>query len=251
MIRSDRVSVIIPTYNSAKTIETCLRSVFEQCYKDIEIVLVDNNSADNCISIAVALLKEWNRSYQILFEKKQGVSFARNQGICNATGRFICFLDSDDRLTSDSISIRVEALVNLNCGVVYGPYWAFRSSSIDRLKLVDVPKSIDLNKMRKKNYIGNLTGMYDREVVSDVLQLDIGHEDYLMWYRLIQQVEKAYCAGQKPLGYYQADGGISSNKVIAAIWHWQILHKHLNLSIMHSLGCFSQYAIESILRRLL
>lgn len=90
------VSLTIPTYNSEAVIEVCLRSVKEQTYSNIEVIVVDNYSSDNTREIA-------RKFGAKIIEKKAGMSGARNIGAEIATGRFILFLDSDMELTPNVV----------------------------------------------------------------------------------------------------------------------------------------------------
>lgn len=97
------ISVIIPVYNTAKFLSTCIKSVINQTYPDLEIILVNDASTDSSIHICNTFKKKDNRI--ILIDKKQneGVEKARYDGILAATGEYICFVDSDDWLEKDTI----------------------------------------------------------------------------------------------------------------------------------------------------
>lgn len=89
------VSVIIPVYNREEYIEECINSVFCQTYQNFEIVLVDDGSTDNTLSICEALAKKDSR-IKIIKGEHKGVSAARNLALDNAEGEYLFFLDSDD-----------------------------------------------------------------------------------------------------------------------------------------------------------
>lgn len=91
----DLVSVIIPIYNSEKYLHQCLKSVQEQSYKNLEIILIDDGSTDHSPFICDQYCKKDSR-FQVQHIKNQGVSNARNHGIERAMGKYIMFIDSDD-----------------------------------------------------------------------------------------------------------------------------------------------------------
>jgi teichuronic acid biosynthesis glycosyltransferase TuaG len=103
------VSVIIPAYNASKFIKETILSVINQTHNDPEIIVVDDGSSDNTISIVEKLQYKFKR---ITLIKKQngGVSSARNAGFKFSHGRFIAFLDADDIWEPDFLEIAVEAL---------------------------------------------------------------------------------------------------------------------------------------------
>lgn len=104
------VSLILPIYNVEAEIERCLRSVLEQTYSKIEIILVNDCTPDNSMGIAQALITEYRAEAKIKIVNhsvNQGLSAARNSGIKVATGDYLFFLDSDDSLSHH------EAIANL------------------------------------------------------------------------------------------------------------------------------------------
>ena len=97
------VSVIIPVYKTEKYLETALNSVINQTYKDVEIILVDDGSPDNCPQ----LCDEFSERYdcvKVIHKENGGLSSARNAGIEKATGDYLCFVDGDDYLEQDYFS---------------------------------------------------------------------------------------------------------------------------------------------------
>lgn len=102
------VSVIIPLYNRKHLISRCLKSVCEQSYKNLEIIVVDDGSTDNPDEV----LQEWEKDARVKVLRKPngGVSTARNMGIDAATGEFVQFVDSDDELMPGAIELSVKEL---------------------------------------------------------------------------------------------------------------------------------------------
>lgn len=94
------VSIIVPVFNSSNTIIRCVESILKQTIENWELLLVDNNSSDNCYEIISDLAKGDSRIYA-LQECKAGVSNARNVGLDSAHGEYICFVDSDDEIEID------------------------------------------------------------------------------------------------------------------------------------------------------
>lgn len=113
------VSVIIPVYNMEKYIEQCINSVLSQTYGNIEIILVNDGSKDNSLSICEEFAQK-NRNIKLIDQKNQGVSCARNVGMEQAAGEFIAFLDADDTLTVNAIETLVNAAVSNNADLTIG-----------------------------------------------------------------------------------------------------------------------------------
>ena len=95
-----RISVIIPVYNAEEHLRECLNSVLDQTIKDIEVICIDDGSTDYSYDIML----EYTRRYSnviALQQKNQGSGVARNKGIEQATGKYLCFMDSDDYYVQD------------------------------------------------------------------------------------------------------------------------------------------------------
>lgn len=103
-------SIIIPVYNSEKFIDDTISSVLAQAHHDFEIICIDDCSDDNSYTVLEKHSKKDTRIKVIKLNKNSGVSIARNEGIRNADGEYILFLDSDDRLLEGSLN-RIETLI--------------------------------------------------------------------------------------------------------------------------------------------
>lgn len=101
-ITSAQVTVIVPVYKVEGTLETSVKSICNQTYKNLEILLVDDGSPDNCGKICDRLALEDGR-IKVIHKKNGGVSSARNEGIRQATSELLCFVDSDDEIEATMI----------------------------------------------------------------------------------------------------------------------------------------------------
>ena len=96
-----KVSVIVPVYNTEKYLDRCLESLINQTFKDIEIIIVNDGSTDNSEEIIKKYVKQYPDIMKYIFQKNQGLSSARNNGVKLATGKYISFVDSDDYIDVD------------------------------------------------------------------------------------------------------------------------------------------------------
>lgn len=113
----DKISVVLPIYNVEKYLNRCLKSVVNQTYKNIEIILVDDGSTDQCPE----LCEEWSRKdkrIKVIHKENAGLGMARNTGIENATGKYICFFDSDDFISLNAIETLYDVAVLSNADAV-------------------------------------------------------------------------------------------------------------------------------------
>lgn len=125
------VSVIIPAYNAEKYIDKCLISVLQQTYKDMEIIVVNDGSTDSTESIVKKYCDE-KQNIRLFSQKNQGVSAARNQGIANANGEFLFFIDADDYVDNDLLKELVNEADLYNSDLICGEIIDNNSSEIAR-----------------------------------------------------------------------------------------------------------------------
>lgn len=134
-----KVSVIIPVYNVAKYIERCLLSVLNQTWQDLEIILVNDSTADDSMDIVGRVVASHIRGGIVkclIHEKNRGQSAARNTGIRMATGQYFYFLDSDDYLPLNSISTLANHVSIRDYDFVLGNYEITgKSRSIHLMKM--------------------------------------------------------------------------------------------------------------------
>lgn len=97
-----KLSVIIPVYQVEQTLEQCVGSVLHQDFEDMEIILVDDSSPDNCPQMCDSLQKK-NPGIRVIHQPNGGLSAARNTGIAAAKGEYITFVDSDDWLDDNTL----------------------------------------------------------------------------------------------------------------------------------------------------
>lgn len=96
------VTVVLPVYNVEKYLERCIVSVVNQTYENIEIILVDDGSTDGSAAICDSWTEKDGR-IRVIHKQNQGLGMARNTGIENASGEYVCFFDSDDYVAPDTI----------------------------------------------------------------------------------------------------------------------------------------------------
>lgn len=111
------VSIVIPVYNLETFIEKCLNSLINQTYKDLEIIIVDDGSTDNTVSIINNYVNKDAR-FNLYKVNHHGAASARKIGICHASGPYITFVDGDDYLELDAIEVLMNEIIKNDCDIV-------------------------------------------------------------------------------------------------------------------------------------
>jgi len=126
-----KISIITITFNSAKTIEQTIQSVFNQSYKNIEYIIIDGGSTDATLSI---IQKYKNQISALISEKDNGLYYALNKGIELATGEVIAILHSDDFYTTNKVlQLYVDIFAKTNADAVYSDLYYVNKLNTDKI----------------------------------------------------------------------------------------------------------------------
>jgi len=188
-----KVSVIIPTYNSAQFITETLESVFAQTYKDYEVIVVDDGSTDNTKEV----LKPYMSKIRYIYKENGGPASARNVGIKNAQGEYIAFLDSDDLWLPEKLEKQVEYFKSdPDVALVFSDCISFGDEELIRKRKRKYKGDVFLHLLRE-NFIPTLTVIAKKKCFDEVGYFDtdkslISSEDYDMWLRIARSFKVGY-----------------------------------------------------------
>lgn len=122
MNKIPKVSIIVPIYNVEKYLDRCIQSLVNQTLNDIEIILVDDGSPDNCPSMCDEYAQKDNR-IKVIHKQNAGLGYARNSGLDIATGEYVAFVDSDDYVDTTMYENLYNAAINYNVDTVFSNYY--------------------------------------------------------------------------------------------------------------------------------
>lgn len=116
-----KVSIIVPIYNVEKYLDRCMQSLLNQTLKDIEIILVDDGSPDNCPMMSDEYAKKDER-VKVIHKKNAGLGYARNSGLEIATGEYVAFVDSDDYVELNAYETMYASAKRHGTGAVFAGF---------------------------------------------------------------------------------------------------------------------------------
>lgn len=136
------ISVIVPIYNVERYLRTCIDSIVNQTYSNLEIILVDDGSPDKCPELCDEYAENDNR-VKVIHQKNGGLAHARNVGLENSSGKYVLFVDSDDFIACESIEYLYKGLVKQKADISIGSFTSFCdgkhvSCSVDYVDYVDM-----------------------------------------------------------------------------------------------------------------
>ena len=216
----DKISVVIPVYKVEEYLDECLESVVNQTYKNLEIILVDDGSPDNCPKICDEWAKKDNR-IKVIHKKNGGISDARNAGIKEATGNYISFVDSDDYIEKNLYEIAIKKIKQNEVQIfIFGRSYLYgnkkESKNSNEVELImDTQDALD--KMNMFQYYDDATWdkIYERKLF-DNIEYPKGKlcEDWYTTYKVIDRAKKVVFNSTPLYVYRQRQNSIThSNNV--------------------------------------
>ena len=194
-----RVSVIIPTFNRAAIVPKAITSVLSQSFRDFELIVVDDGSADETREVVEAIFKRSDGALSYLYKENGGEASARNRGLAEARGEYVAFLDSDDVWLPNHLSECVNALDgNPSLGAVFTDHNITRGGNTLVRTTANVGASyreLKRNLVTRKLVLASDAVMIRRDVFSRLGGFDEDLEvgaDWEMWARIAASYEIGY-----------------------------------------------------------
>lgn len=245
------VSIIMPCHNGEKYVADAIRSVQSQTFTDWELLVIDDSSADNSMSVIEEFCAADSRIHLLRNKKPMGMPASpRNVGIGTARGRYVAFLDCDDLWLPTKLERQLPLFGTKDVAAVFSYYGKMDGSGNYGTTAIPSPVFVSYEYMLNGNCIGNLTGMYDTQKCGKVFQKEIRHEDYLMWLEILRKGFYAVNTNTVEAVYRESGSSVSGSKLRVFGWQWHILRRELNLPLGKATLCFLRYAVGGFLKRL-
>ncbi len=235
------VSVIIPVYNRAATIQRAVDSVLRQSYKELEIIIVDDCSSDDTVRVVNSYQDK--RIKLICLSRNSGANTARNTGIRAAKGEYIAFQDSDDEWLENKLELQMDYMFRTGKKVCYCSHILLTENEKIIIPDDNRPKEIYEEKiaaiLRKENVVSTQTLVIHKEVTEKVGMFDEEMkrlQDYEFLIRICQKYEIAYVK-ESLVNVYRMEACISNDNAALADALLKILVRHIAFvdfeSILH------------------
>ena len=240
---SKLVSIVTPVFNASRYLAKTIESVLAQTYQNWELLLSDDLSTDDSLTIAKSFQEKDQRIKILESEENTGPAGCRNRAIRAASGKYIAFLDSDDLWVPEKLQVQVQFMEKGGYDLCYSSYQKIDEQGDIIGNRISVPRSTGYDRLLNSNVIPCLTTLYNVERIGKYFMEDIGHEDYVYWLRILKNGHIAQGMADV-LAYYRVRrDSISNNKFKAASFQWKIYRNVLNLNVWRSLYHFSIYSI--------
>ena len=231
-----RFSVIIPLFNKAPYIKKALESVFNQTFRDFELIVLDDGSSDGSMVVAQEVLKGSNVIYQLIHQENAGVSTARNNAVAVSQGDYVCFLDADDWWAPTFLERMDLLITEYPDAGIYGMNYYIISRGKQRIAL-HIPSTGYINycdcyrRMQMPLWTGAVSiprsVFFEMEGFKPFLKLG---EDFDLWIRIALNRRVAFLA--EPSAYYYQDSnpvwrgtGHLTNPQFHMLWNLEYLEQ--------------------------
>lgn len=215
--RSELISVIIPVYNVEKYLDRCIKSVINQTYETIEIILIDDGSTDKSLEICYKYLNKDNR-IKVFHKENGGLSSARNYGIDVATGKYLTFIDSDDDIEKDYVEYLYNLMKKYNTKMSICSYSIIKNKITNfginlEEKLLSTEECLDNLLCEKGFTVSACAKMYHKNLFKNIrYPLNKLCEDNGTTYKLIMECNNIAYGNESKYNYYIHNNSITTSE---------------------------------------
>lgn len=243
------VSIITPTYNSAKYIAETILSVQNQTYSNWEMIIVDDGSVDETEHIIKSISVHDNRIQFFKLNQNSGPAIARNKAIEKAQGGYMTFLDADDIWFPGFIENSIRTIEETGIHFVFSSY----KRSNEELEFVYsdfiVPKKVTYSDILKTNSISCLTAFIDINVLSKkTMPIIRKRQDMGLWLSYLKEIPFAYGIQETQAIYRIRKNSLSRKKSDLIKYQWQFYRNVEKLTVFQSLYYMSHWMIRGFLK---
>lgn len=245
----EKVSIIVPVYNAANYIEQTIQSVLAQDYENWELILVENGSADDSVAKIQAFDDE--RIRLIIMDGNAGAANARNEGMRQATGTYVGYVDADDLWRPDKLSRQIAFMQEKNAAFAFTGYEFGDEDAHPTGKIVRVPETLSYRQALSNTTIFTSTVLFDTRLIEkDKLYMpNVKSEDSALWFQILREGATAYGLDENLVIYRRPANSLSSNKLEAMRRIWNLYRKQEKLNIFYSMYLFVGWAFRAVKRR--
>lgn len=206
------VSVIVPVYGVEPFLDRCVESIVGQTYKNLQIILVDDGSPDNCPAMCDAWAEKDSR-IQVIHKENGGLSDARNAGLAVADGEYIGFVDSDDWLDPRFFEVLYQAAAKHDCQISECDYIvtsgaAPEEADIGETVVCAVESAMERHLLDKMFRQVVWNKLYRREVITVLFEKGKYHEDVFWTYQIIANCDRLAHVDVAMYCYFQREDSI-------------------------------------------
>lgn len=243
------VSIITPTYNSAKFISRTIQSVLAQTYQNWEMIIVDDCSKDNTKEIVENYVRNDSRIQYYLLDKNSGAAVARTTAMKLAQGSYMAFLDSDDIWMPEKLERQIRWMADNDHAFSCTSYEQIDEADNLLGKTIKAIVKTDYNRLLLDCPVGNSSVIYDVESMGKFEVPNIRkRNDDALWLTMLKKEKYIWGMPDVLMRYRVRQNSISSNKLAVIKYHWILYRDIEHLSIFRSAFHICYWCVIKVLR---
>ena len=251
---SDLISIIVPVYNVENFIVETMDSVLAQTYHNWELLLVEDCSSDNTVTLIRQYMEKTGdpRIRLIRQPSNMGAARARNKGLKEANGRYISYLDADDLWVPEKLEKELAFMKEKDAVFAFTGYEFADETGKGMGKVVHVPEKLTYKQALSNTTIFTTTVMFDLEKLPrEQLEMPVmKSEDTALWFRVLRSGVTAYGLDENLVKYRRAGKSLSSNKLEAIRRIWNLYRRAEGMNVINSAWHFCFWALRAVKRRI-
>ena len=247
------ISIVVPVYNASRFLDETIKTVREQTIDNWELIFVDDCSTDNSDEIIKQYMKIDKRIKYFKQDQNGGPALARNRGIDEAKGNFLCFLDADDMWDKDKLEKQLNFMLEKEVAFSYTSYEFATFDGIPTGKKVKAKEVLTYKEVLKNNIISTITVMFNLNLINKELikMPNLKYvEDTATWFKILRNGFKAYGLSDVYSYYRRTSNTESSNKFKTQKRLWNLYRKEEKMGFFKSLYTLGVKNINAIKRRI-
>ncbi len=240
------VSVVMPAYHCAGTIQQAIDSVKSQDV-DLEIIVINDCSRDGLDEVMKAY-EDDPVIFYVKNEKNIGAAASRNRGVAMARAPFVAFLDSDDWWEQDKLKKQLRKIQETGCVLCSTARELVTADGKQTGQVISVKERITYRDLLMHNSINCSSVLARTEVLREFpMEYEQAHEDYVTWLKILQKYRKVCAVNEPLLKYRMTSTGKSGTKLASAKKTFQV-YRYMGFGPIKSALCFCSYALHGVIK---
>jgi teichuronic acid biosynthesis glycosyltransferase TuaG len=243
------VSIITPSWNVERLVGETIESVQAQTFTDWELLIADDCSTDNTPGVIESYAAKDPRIKLIRQPRNGGPALTRQGAIEHAQGRFMAFLDSDDLWLPSKLERQLAFAREHRAALSYTAFRRINEDGTVTGRLISVPKSLTYDQLLKNTSIATLTALVDRDIAGNIAMKNEGYDDFCLWLSILKPGHVAWGLNEDLARYRVRGVSVSSRRMRAAGWVWNIYRNVEQLSLLRSTWLLGHWGARAWLKR--
>lgn len=242
------VSIVTAAYNAERYLPATIDSALDQSYRDWEMLVVDDCSTDGTRKLVAQYAARDPRIRLIEQPRNSGPARARQAALEAARGRYVAFLDSDDRWLPQKLERQLQFMSSARAAF---SHTAFRRVSADGSRtgrVIGVPARLTYARLLGNTAIATSTAIIDREMTGPFRMVETYYDDFALWLEITRRGFPAFGLNEDLMRYRVIGGSVSRNKLRSARMVWRLYREVERLALVPACWAFVRYASHAMLK---